>query len=53
MSCAFCLAPHLEGQLVGQDELARVELVKQQHLNALRTRTLQGLAPKGTTVEEG
>lgn len=37
----------LDGQLVWQHELLVVELMQQQHLNALRPLALQGLGPQG------
>ncbi len=37
----------LDGQLVWQHELLVVELMKQQHLDALSTLALQGLGPQG------
>ena len=37
----------LDGQLVWQHELLVVELMQQQHLNALSTLALQSLGPKG------
>ena len=38
--------PHLVAQLVGEEELAGVELVEQQHLDALRALPQQRLAPQ-------
>jgi hypothetical protein len=38
--------PHLGVELVRQDELARVELVEEQHLDALRALPLQRPAPE-------
>lgn len=40
--CCLGYRPHLHGQLVWQQELACVELMQQQHLNALRPMPLQG-----------
>ena len=46
----FTAGVHLVGQLVGQDELAGMELVQQKHLNALRTCALQCFTPQRATA---